>query len=65
MLELNQSLLDSYLGDLYEKYKEMFADINNDLAAESTQLRNETAIAASLVANLQEIVSFFQSVEVF
>ncbi|KAG0606635.1 hypothetical protein M758_9G157100 [Ceratodon purpureus] len=40
---------------MQKKYKEMFADINNDLAAESTQLRNETAIAASLVANLQEI----------
>ncbi|KAG0565033.1 hypothetical protein KC19_8G158000 [Ceratodon purpureus] len=55
LLELNQSLLDSYLGDLYEKYKEMFADIDNDLAAVSAQLRNETAIAASLVAHLQEI----------
>jgi hypothetical protein len=58
MLELNQSLLDSYLGDLYEKYKEMFTDIDNDLAAVSAQLRNETAIAASLVAHLHEIVSF-------
>lgn len=57
MLELNQSLLDSYLGDLYEKYKEMFAGIDNDLATVTAQLRNETAVAASLVAHLQEIVS--------
>lgn len=63
MLELNQSLLDSYLGDLYEKYKEMFADIDNDLAAVSAQLRNETAIAASLVAHLQEIVSFLNQLK--
>ena len=65
MLELNQSLLDSYLGDLYEKYKEMFADIDNDLAAVSAQLRNETAIAASLVAHLHEIVSFLNQPKFF
>lgn len=63
MLELNQSLLDSYLGDLYEKYKEMFADIDNDLAAVSAQLRNETAIAASLVAHLHEFVSIFHQLK--
>ncbi|XP_024359599.1 uncharacterized protein [Physcomitrium patens] len=54
-LELNHSLLDSYIGELYEKYKEMFADIDNDLAGVAAQLRNETAIAATLVAHLQEI----------
>lgn len=65
LLELNQSLLDSYLGDLYEKYKEMFADIDNDLAAVAAQLRNETAIAASLVGHLQDIVSFLNQLKLF
>lgn len=55
MMELNQSLLDSYLGELFEKYKEMFVDIDNDIATVAAQLRNETSVTASLVARLQEI----------
>ena len=57
MLELNQSLLDGYLGDLYKMYKEMFMEIDKDLVAMTSRLQNESASTASLTSRLQEDVS--------
>jgi hypothetical protein len=57
MLELNQSLLDGYLGDLYKMYKEMFMEIDKDLVAMTSRLQNESASTASLMLRLQENVS--------
>lgn len=56
LMEMNQSVLDSYLEELNGKYKEMFDDLDKDLAAVTARLQNESAAVATLVARLRDTV---------